>query len=202
MIRFYGSPTSSTGRSHWLLEELGIPYEYTRINIRDGQTGTPEFLALNPAGTVPFLEDGDVKLFESVAINFYLAEKYAPSLWSSGLPERAQIYQWSLWAITNLQPILMDIMNHAALLPEPERNPKVAEKARAKVPRYLEMVEAALGEKQYLVGDTFSVADINVASVVNLAPAVGHSLDAHPLLKAWLHRLKERPAYKRVAAAG
>jgi glutathione S-transferase len=201
MIRFFGSPASSAGRTHWLLEELQIPYEYTRINVREGQTRTPEFLAMNPSGKVPFLQDGDIKLFESVAINFYLAEKYGVSLWASALSERAQIYQWSLWAVATLQPVMLDIMYHSALLPKAERDPRVVERARADMPRYLQTLETSLKDKQYLVNDTFCVADINAGSVVNIAPAVGFSLDAYPTTKAWLQRLKGRPAYQKAASS-
>src|SRR3954462_4458911 len=101
MIQFSGSPASSAGRTHWLLEELGVPYEYRRGSARDGGTRTPEFLALNPSGKIPFLVDGEFKLFESIAINFYLAEKYGASLWPDDSARRALVYQWSLWAITN-----------------------------------------------------------------------------------------------------
>jgi glutathione S-transferase len=202
MIRFYGAPASSAGRTHWLLEELGIPYEYKPINTRAGQTKPPEFLALNPTGKVPFIEDGDLKLFESVAINFYLAEKYGPSLWSSDPGERAHIYQWSLWAMTNVQPILIDIMYHTALLPENERDPKQAEKGRGWMVPYLKILDGGLRDKEYLVGGRFTVADVNAASVINIAPFVGCPLDPYPATAAWMARLKARPAYKRAASAG
>jgi len=201
MIRFYGSPASSAGRTHWLLEELGIPYEYKRISVRSGLPKPPEFLAVNPTGKVPFIEDGDVKLFESIAVNFYLAEKYGPSVWSSDLAERGQIYQWSLWAMTNVQPILLDIMYHTALLPEPERDAKQAEKARGWMVPYLNVLDGALRGKEYLVAGKFTVADVNAASVINLAPFLGVPLDAYPSVAAWLGRLKARPAYKRAASA-
>jgi glutathione S-transferase len=202
MIRFYGAPASSAGRTHWMLEEIGVPYEYKRMTARTGETQTPEFLAMNPAGTVPFVEDGDLKLFESIAINFYLAEKYAPALWPGDAAERARIYQWSLWAITNVQPVLMDIMNHMAILPEADRSAKVAVRAKEAAPSFLAVIEKALHGKEYLVANQFSVADVNAGSVINLAPAVGCSLDAYPSTAAWLARLKARPAYKRVAAGG
>jgi glutathione S-transferase len=202
VIRFFGSPASSAGRTHWLLEELQVPYEYERVNTREGQTRTPEFLAMNPSGKVPFLEDGDIKLFESVAINFYLAEKYGGSLWASALPLRALVYQWSLWAVATLQPVVLDIMYHAAILPESERDSRVVERARSSLPRYLQTLETSLKDKQYLVSDTFSVADINAASVVNIVPAVGFSLDAYPATQAWLLRLRGRPAYRKAAAGG
>ena len=70
MIQFYGSPASSAGRTHWFSKKLGVPYEYRRADARDGGTRTPEFLALNPSGKIPFLVDGEFKLFESIAIDF------------------------------------------------------------------------------------------------------------------------------------
>ena len=202
MIRVYGRPASSSGRTHWLLEELGVPYEYNRTSTRDGQTRTPEFVAMNPSGKVPFIEDGDIKLFESIAINFYLAEKYGRSFWPTDLVERAQTYQWSLWAMTNVQPILIDIMYHTALLPEPERDPKQAEKGRGWMIPYLKVIDGGLRGKEYLVANRFGVADINAGSVINMAPFVGCPLDAHADVAAWLARLKARPAYQRAASAG
>jgi glutathione S-transferase len=199
MIRFFGSPASSAGRTHWLLEELRVPYEYQRVDARESQTRTHDFLALNPSGKVPFLLDGEVKLFESVAINFYLAEKYGGPLWASTPYERALIYQWSLWAVATLQPVVLDIMYHSAILPESQRDARVVERARSSLPRSLQTLETALEQRHYLVNDTFGVADINAGSVVNIVPAVGFSLDAHPMTKAWLHRLKVRPAYQTAA---
>jgi len=199
MIRFYGAPRSSAGRTHWLLEELGIPYEYR--NMDGGKTRSPEFLALNPSGKVPFIEDGDLTLFESVAINFYLAEKYGGELWPADIRERALICQWSMWAMTNVQPILIDIMYHVALLPEAERDPKKAEQGREWMKPYLKVLEGGLVEHEYLVGGKFGIADIIVASVINLARPLGVALDEYPRTAAWLARLKERPAYRRAAAA-
>jgi glutathione S-transferase len=131
MIRFFGSPASSAGRTHWLLEELQVPYDYQRVNTREGQTRTPEYLAMNPSGKVPFLEDGDIKLFESVAINFYLAEKYGGSLWASALPERALIYQWSLWAVATLSRSCSTSCTTRPSSPRPTRRARRPTRARA-----------------------------------------------------------------------
>ena len=80
MIELYGSPMSSAGRTRWMLEEVGVSYEYRRVDTRAGQTRTPEYLRMYGGGTVPVLRDGDLVLGESMAINFYLAEKYGPDL--------------------------------------------------------------------------------------------------------------------------
>jgi glutathione S-transferase len=111
------------------------------------------------------------------------------------------MYQWSLWAVATLQPVVLDIMYHTAILPQAQRDTRVVERARGNLPRYLQTLETSLKDTQYLVSDTFSVADINAASVVNLAPAVGFSLDAYPVAKAWLQRLKARPAYQKAASS-
>src|SRR5262245_26582684 len=117
---------SSAGRSLWMLEEVGVPYEYKKVNLRE-EAARSEYKKVNPGGKVPFLIDGDVRLAESIAINFYLAEKYKPELWPGDLAERALVYQWSLWSITNLQPETMRFLAHTSFLPEAERSAKVAE---------------------------------------------------------------------------
>ena len=96
MIVCWGAPNSSAGRTHWLLEELGVPYEYRRVQFAEKPA---DFLAVSPGGKVPALKDGDIELFESMAINGYLAEKYGPELAGRDNAERARIWQWSLWSI-------------------------------------------------------------------------------------------------------
>lgn len=194
MLVFYGSPMSSAGRTRWMLEEVGVPYDYVVVNVRDGETRASEFMAKNPAGTVPFIEDGEVRLFESVAINFYLAEKYAPELIRTELGERAQVYQWSLWAITNVQPAALEAMLQTALLPEHERDPRRAEESTMTCLRHLALLERSL-TSDYLLGE-FSVADVNVGSVVNLVLRTNPKLGS-PKVTAWMERLRARPAYQR-----
>ena len=195
MITFYGSPMSCSERCHWMLEEVGVPYDYKIINTREGQTKTPEFLAVNPTGKIPAIADGDLKLAESLAINMYLAEKYAPSMMPSDYAHRAKIYEWSFWAATNLQPLMVDILLNTMFFPEDQRNPKVVERAKAEAPRYLEVLDKALAGRDFLVGDHFTVADANVASIVLLAGMASLELGQHT--KAWMARMQARPAYKR-----
>lgn len=183
-IRLYGAPMSSAGRSRWMIEECDVPYEWHEVDLND-EDQRERFRKLNPGGKIPFLVDGDVRLFESVAINFYLAERYAPALSGRDLVERAQIDQWSLWAVTNLQPEALGFMRAAG-----------SPTARAACTRFLEQLEGAIGE--HVVGDRFTVADVNVGSVVNIPLRLG--LDAGPKVRAWMERMRARPAYRRATA--
>jgi glutathione S-transferase len=197
MIEFYGSPMSSSGRTHWMLEECDVEYEYHRVDTRDGSTRTPEFRAIDPFGTVPYIVDGEMRLAESIAINLYLAERYKPALMGADIRERALIWQWSLWGITSVQPNALRVMMHRALLPEDQRDPKIAEEATARVESLLAILEGQL-QGEFLVGDRFTAADVNCGSTVNLAARVGLGGDK-PRVQAWLAGLRERPAYQRAA---
>ena len=201
MIEFYGAPASSAGRTHLVLEEIGVPYNYHRTNLRDPATKA-EFLKINPSGRVPYIIDGDLRMQESIAINFYLAEKYAPQLWSTAVAERAQIYAWSLWSITNVQSEGMRFARHTFLIPAAEsRSTYEAETGKANTQKLMGELEQALGASEYLVGGKLSVADYNVASVVNLVAGFKiAALGAHT--QAWLDRMKARPAWQKAAKEG
>jgi glutathione S-transferase len=183
---------SSAGRTHWMLEEIGVRYEYHRVSARDGGTRKPEFLAVNPGGKVPAIVDDGLHLAESVAINFYLAERYKPELFGKDLKERALVYQWSLWAMTNLQPELLTIVMNTYFLPEAERDPEAVEVASRMAKPLLVLIDQALIGTEYLVGDQFTVADVNAGSVVNLARHSGLLQDL-PHVTAWLVRVTSRP---------
>jgi len=195
MIVFYGSPMSSAMRTHWMLEEVGVPYDYKRLSVRAGDTKKPEYLKVTPGGRIPCIVDGDVTLTESMAINFYLAEKYGKDLMPTDLVQRAHVYEWSFWAISNLQPLFITILQHSMVLPEAERDPKAIEKARTLIPPYLELLEKSLTRKEYLVGGRFTVADLNVASVVGLAVMVGVDVSKYGNIQAWLGRCQARPSF-------
>ncbi len=191
MIKIYGSAMSSASRCLFLLEEIGVPYE--RL---DSGLGTPEgrakYAEIFPGAMVPYLIDGDVKLFESMAINMYLASKYKPELLPTDVYGRALVDQWSYWAITNLQPQLLKVMMNTTFLPEDQRQPSEVEAGRKGAARYLEQLEAALTH-DYLIGDTFTLADLNCGSVVGLSAFAGATLG--PKTTAWLGRLQARPSY-------
>jgi glutathione S-transferase len=153
-------------------------------------------LAINPGGTVPAIDDDGFRLSESIAINFYLADKYAPELMGNDARERARVFEWSLWAIANLQPDALTLM-FAAMGRDPDT--EVAESAARRIQAMLSRLDATIGANPYLLGDRFTAADVNAGSVVNIAHAIGRLDRSVPNAKAWMERLKERPAFKRAA---
>lgn len=195
MIQIYGSHMSSAGRCLWLLEEIGVPYERLQVDLRDPAARKKYVDEVFIGGKVPFLIDGDVRLFESMAINTYLAAKYKPELLPSDPYGRALVDQWSFWAISNLSAEALKVLYHSQLLPEDQRDPKQVESGKAGCARYLAQLEDSL-TGEWLVGKSFTLADLNVASVVNLAARTGLSMG--PRVTAWLRRNTERAAFKKV----
>jgi glutathione S-transferase len=191
---------SSAGRTHWMLEETGVAYDYHRVNPRDTGADRDAFLKINPGGRIPFIIDGDFRLQESIAINFYLAEKHAPQMWATTIEDRARIYAWSAWAMTNLQSPALEVMRHSMLLPADQRRPQAVDDGKKLCQRLADELEAAL-HGPFLLGNTPTVADINVGSVMNLADRVA-ACKLGPKSSAWLASLRDRPAYKKATSAG
>jgi glutathione S-transferase len=199
MITVYGVPRSRTMRVLWMLEELGVPYENVPTPFAGGGARTPEFLRINPNGHVPALVDGDTTLFESLAINLYLARKYDRGLWPSTIEDEGRTFQWTIWAMTELEEPVITGAIHRTLRPEPERDTAKAIDAAARATKPLGVLASGLAGRSHLLGDAFTVADLNVASVLSLAPLAGIDLAPFPAVQGWLGRCCARPAFRRVS---
>jgi len=198
MIKIYGSPRSSAGRCYLVLEEIGQAYENIPLEMMEKREHkSPEYLKLNPNGKVPCLVDGNFVIWESLAINNYLADKYKPDLLGATAQERGHVQQWSIWALAELQPPMVEILIQTLFTPEDKRNPVVIAKAQEKIPPMLAVLDQALAGKDYLVGNKLTLADLNAGSVVNIAVALQIPLDQFPNIGRWLGRLKERPSFKK-----
>lgn len=200
MITVYGVPRSRAMRCLWMLEELGVPYENVPTHFATGDCKTPDYLKINPNGHIPALVDGDVTLFESLAINLYLARKYDGGLWPTSVADEGRAYQWSIWAMTEAEEPALTALLHTIFLPADQRDPKKAADGVRRFQKPLAVLDGALAGRDYLLGSTFTVADLNVASVVGWAPMAGIDLSVAPRAQAWLARCTERPAMARVQA--
>lgn len=197
MITIYGSPKSSAGRCFWCLEEVGASYEAKTINFREQEHKSEEFLKINPNGKVPALTDGDFTIWESMGINFYLADAYKPELLGSTPQERGLVHQWSIWSIADLQTPLIEIFIQMVFIPEERRDMKLVEKAKEKLPALLTTLNNGLEKNKYLIGENFSLADLNVESVISVCDHIEYDLSDLKNIKNWRAALSDRPGFQR-----
>jgi glutathione S-transferase len=186
------------GRSMLALEECGVAYELKDISLENGEHKKPEYLKLNPNGTVPTLVDGDTIVWESMAINAYLADKYGKGLMPATAAERAHALQWSFWGITAVEPALSTLFEQRISLPEAERDTNVAAEAEAKAKAGFAILDHALEGRKYLVGDSFTLADLNVGHLVAWAALVGVDLSQLAQVSRWFGELSARPSFAKM----
>jgi glutathione S-transferase len=192
-LRIYGIARTRAFRALWIAEELGLVYEHLPIEIGEAGARSPEFLALNPNGRLPFIDDDGFVLFESLAITLYLAKKHSPGrLYPAALQAEAKAWQWSFWAISEVDRGVNIWSLHAVRLPPNERDAARRDEALKVIAAPFRILDSAVAAQPYLLGDQFTVADLNVAAVISRA--IDMDLSAVPNLKAWLTRCLERPA--------
>ncbi|HTT74937.1 MAG TPA: glutathione S-transferase family protein [Candidatus Binataceae bacterium] len=197
MLKFYGTSKSRSARSLWAAEELGIKYEHIATPVP--QAKSPEHLKINPNGHIPAIDDDGTIIWESMAINLYLAEKYGKgSLWPASVQDHGHAYQWSFFGMTEIEPHLMSLLAQRIFLPADQRDEKVAQNAINALKAPLRVLDAALKGREYLLGSSFSIADLNVAAVLSFAMLVKLDLSATPTAEAWLQKCLGREANKKV----
>ena len=198
-LRIYGIARTRAFRALWMAMELGLDYEHDPVEIGDAGARTPEFLAINPNGRLPVIVDDGFVLFESLAITLYLAKKHSSGrLYPTTLEGEARAWQWSLWAVTEVDRGVNIWSLHAVRLPPAERDADKCADALKVLVAPFKVLDAAVSKEPYLLGGEFTVADLNVAAVISRA--IEMDLSATPNLKAWLTRCLERPAARQALA--
>jgi glutathione S-transferase len=202
MMKLYGFGPTRSLRALWGLKELGAEFEFIPVNLVAGEHQRPEFLAINPAGKVPVLIDGDLVISESAAIVLYLAEKYpAKGLMPTDLKQRAQVYRWIMFAMTELEQPLWRMAKHTFLYPEDKRLPQDIELARADFTAMAAVLERHMEGHQFIVGDRVTAADCVTAYLMDWANE-RKLLDGFKNLTAYLRRMYARStAPQRIAEA-
>jgi glutathione S-transferase len=199
MLKLYGTSKSRSARSLWALEELGVKYEH--VAIPTTQAKSSEHLRLNPIGHVPVLDDDGTIIFESMAINLYLAEKYGKtSLWPASVEDHGHAYKWSFFGMTELEPHLMTLLMHKLFLPAEQRSDQAVQTATEALKAPLGVLDAALKGRDYLLGSSFTIADLNVAAVLSFALYIKFDFSGTPMLQAWFQKCSGREANVRVRA--
>jgi glutathione S-transferase len=198
-LKIYGIARTRAFRPLWTAMELGIPFEHDPIEIGDAGARTPEFLAINPNGRLPVIVDDDFVLFESLAITMYLAKKHSLGrLYPGSLEGEALLWQWTLWALSEVDRGVNIWSLHAVRLPPGERDAAKREEALKVIAAPFRVLDAAVAAQSYLLGNEFTVADLNVAAVISRA--IEMDLSDVPNLKTWLTRCLERPAARTALA--
>jgi glutathione S-transferase len=193
MLKLYGTPPTRVLRVMWLLNELGLEYEHIPIDMFKGEHKSAGFLAINPAGKVPVLVDGDVVLTESCAIQMYLAEKHPEKGFiPRSVADRAQMYRWCFFLATEIEQPLWRIAHHQFIYPKDKRLPQDIELAAAECKEMVAVLEQHMKDKTFLVGDRLSVADFNAAYMLDWANEQKMLVDA-PRLREFLKTMYARP---------
>lgn len=206
-ITFFYSPQSSATRIHWTLEELGVPYEKVKLDLRAGDQKKPDFLAINPNGKVPALVVDGTPVFESSAIQILLGERYGVDrgLWpAANTADRAQALTWLLWGQVSLGAAFMRYFyNSGQWVPAELQHAPQAEAALKEIHANLAILEARLNGREFVVGDRFNLADLDLASMCAWAvPTAKIDISIYPCLQDWLGRMTARNAFKTAMAAG
>ena len=211
MIQLHYFPGNASLAPHMLLRELGLPFTLCLVDRAANAQKQAAYLALNPNGQIPVLQDGALVLYESAAICLHLADKLPAQGWmpAPGSAERAQAYKWLLWMSNSLQATLMHYFYPERLVDEGNSAgaAQVKAHAQAKVGGLLEQIDAQLAShgQPWLLGETCSVVDLygfmlcrwtRVFEGPLAAPA-----SARPTIAAWLNRLQQRPAVQQTLAA-
>jgi glutathione S-transferase len=194
MITLYGDVTKTrANRCSWMLNEIGIEHAREPLAFRPGDAKPPEFLALNPNGKCPTLVDGDFVLFESLAINLYLARRYGELLGPQTPKEDALMTQWSLWVATEVEkPLLLTAAVRYLFDPcAPDGEEEAI--TMKKLARPFSVLDAHLKDREFILGDRLTVADINVAAVMHFIPIAGVDISPWPAMKRWLESCLARP---------
>ena len=190
-LRIYGIARTRAFRALWIAQELGLDYEHIPVEIGAAGARKPEYLAINPNGRLPAIDDGGFILWESLAITLYLAKKHG-RLYPATLEGEARAWQWSLWAVQEVDRGVNIWSLHAVRLPPADRDPERLAEALKVLAAPFRVLDGALAGRPYLLGADFTVADLNVAAVISRA--IDMDLTATPYVGDWLRRCLERPA--------
>lgn len=209
MLTIYGVYRSRASRNIWLANELGLAFKHVPVmqlyRLKEPlpagvvHTKSPEFLAVNPNGHIPSIDDDGVVLHESLAINLYLAKKHGGPLAPANLVEDGQMAMWSLWAAAEVEPHSINIVYHRVSNAGRPMDAAIADAAVEALRGPFAVLDQAVAGG-FVVGGRFTVADINVAEVVRYAQAAPELFESAPRVKAWLAACQARPAFRKMWA--
>lgn len=198
----HGSASTRAFRAVWAAEECGADFDHVPTAYTDPLLKGAEYLAINPNGKIPALVDGDFRLWESMAISFYIARRTASPLLPADPQGEALVLQWAFWVMSEVEKPLLTIIFHRVLYPPEQRVAAEADAGEATIIERLGVLEAALDGRDYLLGDAFTLADLDVAAVLSFNRHARVDLAPFPRVAGWLSRCLSRPAAERARKRG
>jgi GST-like protein len=200
MLKFYFSGAPNPTKVALFLEETGTPYEPIPIDTRKGEQHKPEFLAVNPNAKLPAIVDGDVIVFDSSAILLYLAEKTGKFLPARTDKARAELLSWMFFVSSGVGPYFgqsVHFRNYA-----PEKIPYAINRYAFEAQRHTGILNARLGKQKYMLGDTYTIVDMNVWGWARLIPTVlgDGAWEKFSNLKRLVDEISARPAAQKAVA--
>ncbi len=200
-LTIYGAVQGRPFRTYWMAKELDLDYDAKPYHFRDDVLRSDAYKHINPNARVPAIDDDGFILWESMAINLYLARKHGGPLQPADMQGEALATQWSFWVMSEVEHPLLTVLMHSRVLPEAKRDTDRASRNRGVLRTPFKVLDGALRDRDYLVEGRFTVADLNVAAVLSWCKPARVQLNEFPDLEAWLARCLDRPARKRAQNA-
>ncbi|HUP98613.1 MAG TPA: glutathione S-transferase [Usitatibacter sp.] len=201
MLRIWGRLSSvNVQKVVWCADELGLPYERLDAGGKFGGNDTPEYLAMNPNGLVPVIEEDGFVLYESNAIVRYLAARSPSGLFPSELRQRAGVDRWMEWQSTNYTPAMGPAFWQLVRTPAAQRDAAAVDASRAKSEKLTGVLDAHLAASRYLMGDAFTAADIVVGCAAHRWLNLPMERESRPHVERWYTELKARPSSRQVTS--
>jgi len=198
MLKIYGADLSSpANKVRFAANAIGLEYEYIKVRIRDGEHRKPEFLAINPAGKIPVINDDGFIMFESGAICRYLADKHNSDLYPKDTKKRATIDQWSDFVAIHVQGAMGRVLFNRvfAQFAKVEKDERSLQDGLNFLERFLPVVEVQLGKDNYLAGDEVSLADISLISSLDPVEVAQIDISSYPNINEYRNKLRQQEFY-------
>jgi GST-like protein len=200
MLKFYYSGAPNPTKVALFLEEAGLPYEAIPVDTRKGEQHTPEYKAINPNAKVPAIVDGDAVVFDSNAILLYLAEKTGKFLPPNTPKARGELLSWLMFVASGIGPYSGQAMHFRVYAPE--KLPYAINRYMFEAQRHFGIIEERLASRKYMLGDTYTIVDMDVWGWARLLPNVmgEGAWDNLKNLKRLIDEINSRPAAQRAVA--
>jgi GST-like protein len=200
MLKFYYSGAPNPTKIALFLEEAGLAYEPIAVDTRKGDQHKPEYLAINPNAKVPAIVDGDAVVFDSSAILLYLGEKTGKFMPANTPKARAELLSWMMFVASGVGPYSGQSVHFRVYAPE--KNEYAINRYAFEAQRHFGIIDARLGKQKYMLGDSYTIVDMNVWGWARLIPNVigAEAWDKYKNLKRLTDEISARPAAVKAVA--